>query len=179
MKFKLPIGVCIAVSLVLVLAGIGYGTVSGYADERAHVTQLLSGADGLLSVTDYRAGDGFNLCVVAKRHLSDDADVQALEAAAKALRDEKATLTQRKAADASLTAAVAAVAQKLRQTPSFTASARDKAYLDMLLTDLEQLGANAIFTTYNNAAEGFNAELEKPFSGFIAKLLGVTPCELY
>ena len=41
MKPKLSIWGSILISLVLVVFGLLYGNVSGYADERAHVTALL------------------------------------------------------------------------------------------------------------------------------------------
>ena len=179
MKPKLSIGVCILISLVLVIFGLLFGTIQGYADERAHVTALLEGDNGLLTVLDYRAADGLNLSVVARRHLTDDADVAELDATAKALRAHPASLTETRALDDKLDTAVDKVAAKLRAASTFQNSSRDVAYLDMLSTDLKQLRQNAITTTYNEAATTFNAELEKPVSGFLAKLLGVKPCELY
>lgn len=87
MKLKLPIGVCVLISLALVVFGLIFGTVSGFADERRQVTALLEGENGLMDVLSYRGADGLNLCVVARRHLPQaDEDVTALEAAAKALR---------------------------------------------------------------------------------------------
>ena len=43
MKFKLPMGVCIVIAVALVLFGLGYGTFSGFREDRQQVTQLLSG----------------------------------------------------------------------------------------------------------------------------------------
>ena len=179
MKPKLSIGLCIVISLVLIIFGLLFGTIQGYADERAHVTALLDGDNGLLTVLDYRAADGLNLCVVARRHLTDDEDVATLETTAKAMRAHPASLTETRTLDEKLEKTVENVVEKLRATPSFQSSSRDVAYLDMLSTDLKQLRQNAITTTYNEAATAFNAELEKPVSGFLAKLLGVKPCELY
>ena len=47
MKPKLTLGVSILIALVLVAFGLVYGNVSGYADERAHVTALLEGDDDI------------------------------------------------------------------------------------------------------------------------------------
>lgn len=80
MKLKLPIGVCVLISLALVVFGLIFGTVSGFADERRQVTALLEGENGLMDVLSYRGADGLNLCVVARRHLPQaDEDVTALE----------------------------------------------------------------------------------------------------
>ena len=153
--------------------------IAGVRRVEAQAIALLDGDSGLRTVLDYRAADGLNLCVVARRHLTDDADVTALETTAKAMRAHPASLTETRALDDKLEETVESVAVKLRATSSFQSSSRDAAYLDMLSTDLKQLRQNAITTTYNEAATAFNAELEKPVSGFLAKLLGVKPCELY
>ncbi|MDD3409640.1 MAG: hypothetical protein PHY12_02405 [Eubacteriales bacterium] len=179
MKFKLPIWLCVVISLVLVAFGLCYGTVTGYADERAHVTDLIAGESGLGAVLSYRGADGLNLCVVAERHLSGDADVAALQAAAKAAQSESGALDARKAADAALQSAFAKVAGKLAADPGFQQSERDKRYLDMLQTDFDNLARSGIIKTYNEAVQTFNQKLNKPVSGFIATLVGVKPCETY
>ena len=55
MKFKLPMGVCVLIAIVLVLFGLGYGTFSGFREDRQQVTQLLSGENGLLDALSYQA----------------------------------------------------------------------------------------------------------------------------
>ena len=92
MKPKLSIGVCVLISLALVVFGLLFGTMSGYADDRRQVTALLEGNNGLLDVLSYRGADGLNLCVVARRHLSGDAVVAALETAANYLRSGRGGL---------------------------------------------------------------------------------------
>lgn len=179
MKPKLSIGVCVLISLALVSFGLLFGTVRGFSDDREHATALLSGEGGLVDVLDYRGADGLNLCVVARRHLSGDADVKDLETAAKNLRSPGASLSQKKQEDARLSAAVILVADKLKEAPSFQQSERDKKYLDMLTTDLNDLARSAVIGTYNEAAKDFNKQLEAPISGTLATLLGVKPCELY
>lgn len=180
MKFKLPIGVCILISLALVVFGLVFGTVSGYSDDRRQVTALLEGENGLLDVLSYRGADGLNLCVVAGRHLAaDDEDVAALRAAAQRLTDEREPISTKTEEDAKLEAAVDAVGAKLNKTPSFLGSERDQKYLDMLATDLRSLGASTVVTTYNQAAADFNAQLNTPVVGTLATWLGVEPCALY
>lgn len=179
MKPKLSIGVCIFISLALVVFGLLFGTMNGYADDRRQVTALLEGDNGLLDVLGYRGADGLNLCVVANRHLKDDADVSALKSAADRLRDEREALAVKKREDARLDAAASAVAEKLLKTQSFLDSERDRKYLDMLTADMQNLQKSSMASTYNAAAEDFNKQLETPVIGALAKLLGVKPCELY
>ena len=49
----------------------------------------------------------------------------------------------------------------------------------MLEADLSSLGASQAVSTYNRAASAFNDLLAAPLTGSLARLLGVTPCELY
>lgn len=179
MKFKLPIGVCVLISLALVLFGLLFGTMTGFTEDRRQVTALLEGENGLLDVLSYRGADGLNLCVVARRHLSNDLDVAALEKASNQLRNESESLASKKQVDTELGSKVEMVAQKLAQTQSFKESNRDGKYLDMLTTDLQNLSSSAMITTYNTAAKDFNTQLNAPVIGDLAKMLGVKPCELY
>ena len=88
MKHRLPLGACILAALALVAFGLVYGTLRGYADERREVEALWEEANGLRDVLSYRAADGLNLCVVARRHLAaDDGTVLALGEASDALLD--------------------------------------------------------------------------------------------
>lgn len=179
MKPKLTIGLSILISLLLLAFGLVYGSVSGYNDDRAQVNALLAGDSGLLTVVNYRASDGLNLCVVADRHLAGDADVAALRTAANALRGNDASLASVKAKDAALTGAFTAVAAKLRASESFQQSERDRQYLEMLTTDFLNYGQNAIYATYNKAAEDFNEKLTTPVMGDVARFFGIKPCEMY
>lgn len=179
MKFKLPIGVCILISLALVLFGVFFGVMSGFNDDRAQVTALLEGDNGLLDALYYRGADGLNLCAVARRHLSNDADVAALEAAAAKLRDEQEGIAAKKLENDKLDAAVAAVADKLAAQSSFQGSERDQKYLTMLKSDMDALQKGAHIDTYNRDAKAFNDKLAEPVLGFVARLAGVAPCELY
>ena len=180
MKPRLSLGVCILISLALVVFGLLYGTACGFQDDRSQVDALLSGEDGLLNVLYFRGADGLNLCVVARRHLAkEDASISALETAAKALRSLDHSLPEKKRQDDQLSAAVKVLSEKLSETPSFTQSTRDKAYLDMLMTDMDQLSQSPMLDAYNEAAKGFNKRLEAPLSGAIAQFLRIKPCELY
>jgi hypothetical protein len=180
MKPKLSIGVCILISLALVLFGLIFGTLSGFNDDRKQVMALLDGEGGLMDALQFRGADGLNLSVVARRHLSaGDADVLALENAAKKLRESQTPLSTMKEQDGRLAAAVERVAEKLTGAPSFQASPRDKSYLDMLRADLQKLSASPVIATYNQAAADFNKQLGSKTGGALARLLGMQPCELY
>ena len=179
MKPKLSLGLSLLIALLLVAFGLVYGSVSGYADERAHVNALLEGDSGLFTVVGYRASDGLNLCVVADRHLAGDARVAELRAAAQALRQTGQALPTLKKQNDTLTAAFQAVAEALRANSGFLASARDQQYLDMLSADFTQYGEHAIFNTYNAAVESFNQKLNSPVLGFLARFFGIQPCEAY
>ena len=179
MKPKLSLGLSLLIALVLVAFGLVYGSVSGYADERAHVTALLEGDSGLFTVVGYRASDGLNLCVVADRHLAGDARVAELRAASQALRQSGQTLPTLKQRNDALTDAFQAVADALCANPDFLASARDQQYLDMLSADFTQYGEHEIFHTYNAAVESFNQKLSAPVLGDLARFFGIKPCEAY
>lgn len=179
MKPRLTIGLSVLITLLLLVFGLVYGDVSGYRDERAHVSALLEGDGGLSTVVDYRASDALNLCVVARRHIPGDADVAALAAAAEALRADGLALPAVKSGNGALGDAFRAVAGKLEATASFAQSARDPQYLEMLTADFEEYGRSAIYGTYNKAATDFNEKLSQPVLGDAARFFGVEPCELY
>ena len=179
MKRNLPAGMCALIALALVAFGLIYGTLTGYGDERAQVEALWSGENGLSDVLSYRGADGLNLCVVARRHLpQDDPAVLALEQSAGALRSA-ADIAAKKEADVALESAFEAVARKLESSATFQASERDRRYLSMLEADLNSLGASQAAATYNRAASAFNDLLAAPLTGALARLLDVSPCELY
>ena len=179
MKPKFTIGLSILISLVLVIFGVLYGNVSGYAGERARVNALLGGESGVGAALQYRASDGVNLCVVAERHIAGDAKVAALREAAAALRGAPLVPSALKGKDAALAAAFAATADALGQSDSFKASARDVRYLAMLTDDFTAYGQSAIYATYNQAADAFNRKLQAPVLGDVARFFGVSPCEAY
>lgn len=179
MKPKLPIWLCVLISLALVAFGLLFGTARGFLDERKQVEALLQGENGLQSVLAYRGSDGQNLAVVAQRHLTGDADVGSLRSAALTLKNAAATLTEKKEADETLQAAVQAVTEKLNQTATYQTSQRDAAYVEMLSSDLAHLAQSEMIQTYNEAAVVFNQKLAQPFPGAIAGLLGVKRCEVY
>lgn len=179
MKWNLPTWLCVIIALALVVFGMEFGTRMGFAQEREEVTQLLEQENGLMDVLAYRAADGLNLCVVAARHLSAaDADLTELESTARRLQ-ANAPLETRRSLDEQMTAAVAAVSAKLRASDSFLRSQRDQKYLEMLTADLNNLKSSAAVSTYNAAAQAYNAKLEQTLPGRLAVLLGADACALY
>jgi hypothetical protein len=177
MKPKLSIWLALLIAFVLVAFGLVYGDVSGYADERAQVSALLNGENGLMTVVGYRASDGLNLCVVAERHLTGDADVTALRDAARRLRADGQTPHAVKVGEDALSTAFATVAAKLNTLADF--DGRDAQYLSLLTADFNQYGHHEIYAAYNKAASAFNQKLTAPVLGDLACFFGVKPCELY
>ena len=179
MKIKVPMGISVAIALVLVAFGLFYGTWSGFREDRAGVEALLTHENGLMDVLSYRAADGLNLCVVARRHLpGDDAALVQLEKAARELQSAQGVYACRDA-DERLNEAIGAVSVSLRQNESFRMSQRDGKYLDMLTADLSNLSGSAAVTTYNQAARAFNQKLGGSVAGFLASLMGISQCPLY
>lgn len=179
MKKRLPTAVCALIAAALVVFGLVYGTWSGFKEDRAQVDELLAMENGLLDVLGYRAADGLNLCVVAKRHLPvQDEDLAMLEHYGRQLQQAAETRAA-VSLDHAVSEAFAAVSAKLKETNSFLQSQRDQRYLDMLTADFANLRASEIVSIYNQAAAEFNSQLDKPASGDLARLLGVEKCPLY
>lgn len=179
MKRKLSTGAGVFIALVLVVFGVGYGTYSGFQQERSQVLTLLETENGLMDVLAYRAADGLNLCAVAKRHLSaQDESLQTLDESARTLRNAQ-TLEAACEADVALRGAVTQVSEALSALPGFLQNSRDTQYLSMLMADLRNLSGSAAVATYNEAAHTFNTRLSAPVFGTLACLLGVQPCPLY
>jgi len=179
MKPRLSVWWSLLICAVLVVFGLVYGNTSGYADERARVNALLEGDGGLMTVLNYRASDGLNLCVVADRHLTGDADVETLRNAANAQLSQQSSVQAARARDKALADAFSRVSNKLAADAGFSASARDVQYRQMIAADFEACGQSDIFAAYNKAAAEFNRQLSVPALGDAARFFGVKPCELY
>ena len=179
MKNKLPTALCALIAAVLVILGLLYGTWSGFREDRAQVDELLTMENGLLDVLSYRAADGINLSVVAKRHLpAADEKLQELEQLARQLQ-QASEVRASTSLDHAVAEAFEAVSIKLKETPSFQQSQRDQRYLDMLTADFNSLHASDVVNAYNQAAADFNAQLAQPVSGWLASLMGIEKCPLY
>ncbi|MBR5546478.1 MAG: hypothetical protein IKU70_05815 [Clostridia bacterium] len=179
MKNKLPTALCALIAAALVAFGLLYGTWSGYREDRARVDELLTMENGLLDVLSYRAADGLNLSVVAKRHLpAADEDLLALEQYGRKLQ-QAAEVRAFTSLDHAVAEAFEAVSARLKENASFQQSQRDQRYLDMLTADFNSLRASDVVAAYNQAAEEFNNRLDAPLSGDLATLLGIEKCPLY
>jgi len=179
MKNKLPTALCVVIAVALVAFGLLYGTWSGFREDRAQVDELLTMENGLLDVLSYRAADGINLSVVAKRHLpAQDEDLMALERYARQ-QQQTAEVRASTSLDHAVSEAFDAVNAKLKETVSFQQSQRDQRYLDMLTADFNSLRASDVVSAYNQAASDFNSQLAQPVSGYLASLLGIEKCPLY
>ena len=179
MKGKIPTTFCVLIALALVAFGMIYGTWSGYREDRAQVDELLTMENGLLDVLGYRAADGLNLCVVAKRHLpASDEDLQQLETTARQMQ-QSSDVCALTSLDHAVSDAFSAVSAKLKETNSFQQSGRDQRYLDMLAADLSSLQSSEIVSAYQRAAEAYNRQLDQPLVGTLAEWLGIEKCPLY
>lgn len=179
MKNKLPTALCVLIAVALVAFGLLYGTWSGYREDRARVSELLTMENGLLDVFSYRAADGINLSAVAKRHLpAADEDLMMLERYGRELQ-LAAEMRASTSLDHAVAEAFAAVSAKLKENASFQQSQRDQRYLDMLTADFASLRASDVVSAYNQAASDFNSQLAQPVSGYLASLLGIEKCPLY
>ena len=177
MKFKLPTALCVLLMVVLVAFGLLYGTWSGYREDRAQVDELLE--NGLMDVLSYRAADGLNLCVVARRHLpAQDEALQELETFSRQLQ-QASEVRASTSLDHAVAAAFEAVSVRLKESQSFQQSQRDQRYLDMLTADWNSLRSSEIVNAYNQAAAAYNAQLDQPLVGALAMWLGIEKCPLY
>ena len=179
---RLPIGVCVVISIALVLVGLGFGTVRGFREDSARVEETLTEAGGLRNILYYRGADGLNLLAVAARHLpADDTLCAELRGYALTLTDETAELSALREADGALKSCFDRVCERVEETDTILQSTRDEQYLLMLKADAEKWGVEAANAAerYDLAAAAFNDSLNAPVSGFLAKLLGVRPCALY
>ena len=177
MNFKLPTALCVLLMVVLVAFGLLYGTWSGYREDRAQVDELLE--NGLMDVLSYRAADGLNLCVVARRHLpAQDEALQELETFSRQLQ-QASEVRASTSLDHAVAAAFEKVSARLKESQSFQQSQRDQRYLDMLTADWNSLRSSEIVNAYNQAAAAYNAQLDQPLVGALAMWLGIEKCPLY
>ena len=105
--------------------------------------------------------------------------MEALRQVSRNLNAGDETLEEQKKDTEKLSVLFAKVMEQLRAADSFQQSERDQRYAAMLESDWKNLTENALFDTYNSAAEDFNRKLTTTPVGQLAGLLGVSPCELY
>ena len=74
----------------------------------------------------------------------------------------------------------AALLKTLAELDTVKNDSRDKMYVDnylpQMLSESEQMTVGA---TYNQAAAEFNGRINRTFSGFLAKLMGIKPAEVF
>ena len=177
---RIPIGVAVIFAVLLILFGVVFGTVRGLTDERKKVESLLTRDGGLYDLLFDRGADGVNLCKVARRHLiQNDESILSLERYAEILMSEETELEEKKQANDMLEPAFETVRDKVSATQTCMASQRDRNYLEMLHKDLLAISAAEAVQAYNRAAESFNDQLKKPFSGYLAGLFQIKACKLF
>lgn len=172
MKNTLSTILCVLLAVVMAAAGIGIGAVRGWNGERQAALNALSGDGDLAEALQVRAMDAANLAVVAGRHLTDDADVAALQNAYHTIVSG-ASADKLAQADAAISIAAANLAARLPELSSVKASTRDQVYISTLTRTLVQQTGSA--STYAAAIDDYNQRLNRSLTGKLAMLLGVQP----
>ena len=162
--------------LLLLAAAFVIGAYKAFNTERMQVE--LAGS-GLSDVLGSRVEMGNNLLTVARRH--PQADAALLEAVENDIRalgagtlQDKASANQRLSRDSS------ALLKNLEGLQSVQADSRDLSYVTGLLPrGLAQSAQWADAERYNSAASQFNQRLGGGLNGWVARLLGIRPAELF
>ncbi len=174
MKETLSNVLCVALAVVLVVGAILLGAVRGWSGEREAALHSVSEGGELSELLENRAMDAANLYVVAARHLpATDETLAALARCRDTLMDERADGQSLALADAALTDAALALAEKLPALDSVRQSARDQAYISTLTRTLSE--ATNLRRSYAAIVEDFNTRLNRSLTGKLAMLLGVKP----
>lgn len=167
-------------ALGLVVFGFLWGARKGWQGEADALSGQYAAEGGLQNLLELRAADASNLLKVAGRYLTpQDSAYAAVASARDVLRNSKASLPQKFAANQALTGAVSSLAAALRSDSAFTQSVRDQNYLTSLSQALASYNESAAAQAYNQAAEGFNRRKDASLSGMAASLLGVSDAPLF
>lgn len=170
---------CIFLGLVLFLGGIFLGAYKGWNQEYQVLQTIAAQPNDLDQALAYQQADISNLLVIAGRHLpKDEAHFTALYKSRQQLLKSLSLREQKKVID-QLPGQVEALAELLKQTPSFLNSQRDQIYLSTLEKDLSSLRFSAQASLYNQAAQSFNQRLSRSFTGKIASLFGVGQAPIF
>lgn len=163
--------------LVMLAAAFAIGSYRGYLNEKLNV-EMASGS--LDEVLDARIEMGNNLLTVASRHVSqDDPLLVSIQKQLHALKGE-GSISEKSAANEVLGQDGKALLTQLESLPSVQNDARDLRYVTGLLPrGFEQSEQWADAQNYNAAAAAFNDRLNGTINGYVARLLGIQPAELF
>ena len=175
---KLRTGWAVVLLIVLVLFAVCFGAYRGWSGERARVEENYSGLEDVLpdrvEVANY-------VLTVAKRHLPRNSElIVRLENDLAILDRKTSSLVDKASANAALTRDADALLESLKELESLQADARDLDYVNNYLPKkLGESESKILDTNYNIDAEDFNQRLNGTFSGWIAKIMGVKPLEIF
>ena len=175
---KLKTGTAIIIMVVLIIGSVLYGAYKGWSNEKAHVDATYAGLESMLQT---RVETAYNILTVAKRHLPEtDEAVQRVSMDLSQLDNAYTDLGRKAQANEALAQDAAALLKTLSQLDSVKKDSRDEMYvnnyLPQMLSESEEMTISA---TYNQAAAEFNSRINRTFSGFLAKLMGVSPAEVF
>ncbi len=156
----------------------------GCADHRQRAVRRVQGVDayaGLESMLQTRVETAYNILAVAKRHVPEtDEAYQRVSMDLSQLDNQYNDLSRKAEANDALGRDAAALLKNLSQLDTVKNDNRDAMYVDnylpQMLSESEQMTVGA---TYNQAAAEFNGRINRTFSGFLAKLMGVRPAEVF
>ena len=175
---KLKTGTAIVIMVVLVIGSVLYGAYKGWTEEKSHVDATYAGLESMLQT---RVETAYNILTVARRHLPEtDEGVQRVSMALGQLDNAYTDLGRKAQANDALAQDASALLKALSQLDSVKTDSRDEMYVNNYLPHmLAESEAKTEGAAYNQAAAEFNSRINRTFSGFLAKLMGVTPAEVF
>ena len=175
---KLKTGTAILIMIVLVIGGVLFGAYKGWKEEKAHVDATYAGLESMLQT---RVETAYNILTVAKRHLPEtDEAYQRVSLDLGQLDNAYTDLGRKAQANEALAQDAAALLQALSQLDTVKNDSRDEMYVNNYLPQmLSESEAKTEGAAYNQAAAEFNGRINRTFSGFLAKLMGIKPAEVF
>ena len=175
---KLKTGTAFVIMVVLIIGSVLFGAYKGWSEEKAHVDATYAGLESMLQT---RVETAYNILAVAKRHVPEtDEAYQRVSMDLGQLDNAYSDLGRKAEANDALGRDAAALLKTLAELDTVKNDSRDKMYVDnylpQMLSESEQMTVGA---TYNQAAAEFNGRINRTFSGFLAKLMGIKPAEVF
>jgi hypothetical protein len=171
---------CLLIALALVLGSLAWGARKGWQAQAQELQKMYEQEGGLQNLLELRAADASNLLAVARRYLDKQDDrLQSVTNARDVLHSSSASLNEKYDANQSLTEAMGALSQALRNQKSLQDDTKDWNYVVSLVKALEVYDDGDAVNVYNNAAREYNKNLQQSFSGWFAMLMGADRAELF
>ena len=175
---KLKTGTAIVIMIVLVIGSVLFGAYKGWTNEKAHVDATYAGLESMLQT---RVETAYNILAVARRHVPEtDEAYQRVSMDLSQLDNAYTDLGRKAEANDALGRDAAALLKALAGMDSVKQDSRDAMYVDnylpQMLAESEEMTVGA---AYNQAAAEFNSRINRTFCGFLAKLMGIRPAEVF